>query len=83
MGKVHNLKTWPQFYNQVSEGTKTFGVRKNDRDFKIGDLLNLYEFDTEQNDYTGKLCIVQVKSILNGGKFGIEEGYIVMSIVKI
>lgn len=43
-GSVHELKTWPDFFTAVRKGIKTFEVRENDRDFKVGDALVLCEF---------------------------------------
>lgn len=42
--KVHFLKTWPGFFLALQKGEKTFELRKNDRDFVCGDVLNLKEF---------------------------------------
>jgi hypothetical protein len=42
---IHNLKIWPQFYCRVLDGTKTFEVRKNDRNYQRGDSLVLQEWD--------------------------------------
>ena len=39
--KVHNLKIKPQYFKDVVSGIKTFEVRKNDRNFKVGDLMVL------------------------------------------
>lgn len=48
----HELKIWPQYYKPVSEGKKTFEVRKNDRVFHAGDTITLREFDFEWRVYT-------------------------------
>lgn len=53
--KVHHLKTWPEFFDDVVSGRKTFEIRKNDRDFKVGDEVILEEFD-EVHGYTGSRC---------------------------
>ena len=49
----HRLKTWPKQYQDVLAGVKTFEVRKNDRDFQVGDFLLLKEYDPETKKYTG------------------------------
>ncbi len=36
---THNLKTWMPFYQDVIDGRKTFELRKNDRDYQVGDIL--------------------------------------------
>jgi ASC-1-like (ASCH) protein len=76
----HKLKTWPEYFEEVIEGRKTFEVRKNDRDFKEGDTLLLQEFDPETEEYTGMICRVEVTYILEGGNFGVEFGYVIMAI---
>jgi patatin-like phospholipase/acyl hydrolase len=76
----HELKTWPEHFEVMRRGEKTFEVRKNDRDFKVGDFLHLLEWNPKTKKYTGRDLIRPVKHILLGGQFGIELGYIVMSI---
>lgn len=41
----HELKIWPEHYNNVKEGTKTFEIRVNDRGFQKGDKVSLYYYD--------------------------------------
>lgn len=40
----HELKTWPEFFEPVAHGDKTFELRFNDRDYQPGDVLHLREF---------------------------------------
>lgn len=42
--KIHELKILPQYFEEVLKGNKTFEIRKNDRDFKIRDILILKEW---------------------------------------
>ena len=78
----HELKTWPGYFQPVKSGDKTFEVRENDRDFCVGDTLWLREYALvgETAGYTGDSVKVCVTYILAGGKFGIEDGYVVMGI---
>lgn len=78
--KTHNLKTWVEYFSEVTRGIKTFEVRKNDRDFKRGDILNLHEYDHKSEKYTGVSASYKVTYILSGGSFGIETGTVVMGI---
>lgn len=57
---IHQLKTWPKFFAAISDGTKTFEVRRNDRDFKVGDALILQEFDPDTKNYSGREVIRRV-----------------------
>lgn len=36
---THTLKIQKQYADAVSNGTKTFEIRKNDRNFKVGDKI--------------------------------------------
>lgn len=63
MSKIHHLKSWPQFFSELRNGTRTHELRRNDRAFSVGDLLILHEFDFELRDYTGAQCEVEVTSM--------------------
>lgn len=76
----HALKTWPEYFEAVAERGKTFEVRKNDRPFKVGELLILQEWDNVKQEYTGDEIEREITYILKGGQFGIEEGYVVMGL---
>ena len=76
---IHELKLSTEFFPDVISGKKTFEVRKNDRCFKVGDLLALNEYNVELQYYTGNSCLVYVDYILNDKSF-CKEGYIVMAI---
>jgi len=80
---VHKLKTWPKYFEQVLVGIKNFEVRKNDRDFKIGDKLHLMEWCPDKKEFTGRSCQKEVNCIVHGGQFGIEEGYVVMGLYHV
>lgn len=51
---MHDLKCWPEYFSDVESGIKTFELRVNDRNYRIGDLLFLREFCPEKQEYTGK-----------------------------
>jgi hypothetical protein len=78
----HELKTWPEYFEAMVTGKKTFEVRKNDRDrgFEVDDNLHLREFDPETETYTGREIIAVISYILHGPLFGIKKGYCVMSL---
>lgn len=85
--REHALKTWPSFFLDVLEGRKTFELRQHDRDYAVGDVLRLEEWEPESlmynpKGYTGRQIRVTVTSILHGGRFGLPQGMCVMSIRK-
>lgn len=81
---VHELKVWPAYFKALDERTKRFEVRKNDRDFKVGDVLWLREYDWNKDiiadRYTGRYMYLEITYILPGGQFGIEPGHVVMGL---
>ncbi len=83
--RVHVLKTWPEYFEAIQAGLKTFEARKDDRDFRIGDHLKLREFNPEhegivEQEYTGRVAACEITYIMRGPKFGIEQGWCVMGL---
>ncbi len=76
---IHSLKTHKQYFRAVISGRKTFEIRKNDRNFNIGDFLALNEYDAEEQCFTGNSCLVYVDYILNDNEY-CKTDYVVMSI---
>lgn len=77
---THALKTWPEYFAAVAERGKSFEVRKFDRPFKVGETLLLQEWNPVSGEYTGDELERTITYILEGGQFGIQEGYVVMGI---
>lgn len=62
---THDLKTWPEYHAQLRARTKTFEIRVNDRDYRVGDTLRLREWDPETREYTNvEEVIAEVTYIL-------------------
>ncbi len=77
---VHDLKILPQWFSDVESGKKTFEIRKNDRDYKVGDKLTLREW--KNGEYTGRSTTRLVSYIYYGdGSFGLAEGYCILGIL--
>ncbi len=74
--KLHELKLQQPFFDDVYYNRKDFEVRKNDRDFKVGDRIKLIEYPSENP----KCVLKDIKYILDGGQHGIESGYVVLGL---
>lgn len=79
-GATHALKTWPAEFAAVVDGRKRFEWRINDRDFVVGDMLRLLEWDPVFEQYTGAWVMVQVTYALYGPLFGVPAEFCVLSI---
>lgn len=73
----HELKTWLEFYQPIEDGIKTFEIRKNDRDFRVGDSLILLEWNPYGENYTGRGTIRYITYITDWEQ---KPGFVVMSI---
>jgi hypothetical protein len=73
---LHELKTLPSFYEPILHGLKRFEIRKNDRNFEVGDFLLLKEWDGDE--YTGRELTFRVSYLTD---FQQKSGYVVMGIV--
>lgn len=76
----HELKTWPDVYQEIADGWKVHEFRKNDRDFQDGDIVLLREFEPAGERYTGRELPVRIMSISKGPHWGIPKGYAAFSI---
>jgi len=87
---VHELRCWPQYFQAVWDGDKTFEVRRDDRGgFEVGSILFLREYDPELDErpagdrYTGRKLTARVTYVLKGGAgFGVESGFVVLGIAN-
>ena len=81
--RIHELKTWPQFFDAVACGVKGFERRKDDRGFEVGDVLLLQEFDPYKGEgsYSGREVSRLVLYKLGAASFsGIEKGYCILGL---
>lgn len=83
---LHNLNLRIEYCDVVLNGIKTFEIRKNDRDFQVGDIIKFYpcEFDVNCNIFRACKheiidCCFIITYILSD--FGLKDGYVVLAIV--
>jgi hypothetical protein len=87
MMQTHELKSWPEYFTMVNTDLRTFDLRKNDRDFKVGDMLYLEEFRPGVGTYTGRTCTVEVTYIITDtdaiASDGLRPGYCILCIKRV
>lgn len=74
--RIHQLKIEKEYADAVYDGTKTFEVRLNDRDYRVGDLITFVV--VEDNRSLGKTY--EITYVFNGGEYGLDKDYVVLSI---
>lgn len=75
---IHELKTINPYFDDVFYNRKNFEVRKNDRDYKVGDRLKLIEHDS--NVARPRYVLKDIQYILPGGQYGIDPEYVVLGL---
>ncbi|MFH1098701.1 MAG: DUF3850 domain-containing protein [Candidatus Uhrbacteria bacterium] len=60
----HEKKTWPQDFEAILDGQKTFDLRLADWKCEPGDTLVLREWDPDTEAYTGRIIEKEVTHIL-------------------
>ena len=78
---IHSLKIHPEFYRAVAEGRKTYEVRKFDRDFRVGDTVELQEWDPSHKIYTGRQLSTYISYITAPGSWDLPKTVGVFGIV--
>ena len=73
--RVHELKSWPPYFEALVSGVKRFEVRRDDRSYRVGDVLHLLEFDPGPRTYTGRSFTVRVSYVMELEPLGIG-GYV-------
>ncbi|WP_157456406.1 DUF3850 domain-containing protein [Carnobacterium maltaromaticum] len=75
---IHELKIAPCYYEEVIAYRKTFEIRKNDRNFQVGDRVLLNEY--VDGIYTGNSMLFKITYITDYGQI---NGYCVFSIYPV
>lgn len=82
---IHKLKILESFADAVASGAKSFEVRKNDRGYNAGDLVQFEAvrddlLSTAIRDHPVSGKTFEITYVLSG--WGIESGYVAFGIAK-
>lgn len=75
---THDLKIYPEFFSAVCTGVKRAELRKNDRDYRVGDTLHLRETPRGSCHQTGEFINVKITHIADVGEW--MPGFVMLSI---
>lgn len=73
--RVHELKAVEEFFFPLQSFDKNFEIRKNDRDFKVGDILLIRLWDEVNKVYPGACVRKVVRYVCD---FQQKKGYVVL-----
>lgn len=72
--QVHLIKIKSEYYKAVLEGKKKFELRIDDRNYQVGDIVQLMEIEGEM--FTGYFTEVKITYVLrNCPEYGLQRGY--------
>ena len=74
----HNLKIDLEYYLSISNGFKTFEIRKNDRYYREGDLLVLRPYCRKQGIFLNYPELIKVVTYITD--YNQKDGYVVMAL---
>lgn len=75
---THELKIYPEFFSAVCTGVKRAELRKNDRDYRVGDSLHLLETPRGSCHSTGEFISATITHIADVSEW--MPGYVLLSI---
>jgi hypothetical protein len=78
--KHHYVKILPEYYIAIEQGIKTFEIRFNDRNYKVGDILHLQEFCGGK--YTSRELTKEICYMIDNPDY-CKEGFVVLGIKDI
>lgn len=90
--KLHELKILHKYLVEVDLGNKTFELRKNDRDYQVGDLIHfidIREDDSTTNKnkiepYIDENTLYRITYVLKDvEKYGLDRDYCILAIKKL
>lgn len=80
--KTHTLKCRMQYFVELCEGRKTFEIRKNDRGFQVGDLLELVAVSDNDKPLSGAFNqpLPLLYKVTYMTDFAQQDGYVVLAL---
>ncbi len=83
---IHRLKLITHYYEHSASGIKNFEICKNDRNFQVGDILELREWLWSglqgKGAYTGDTHWKIITYILDDSEY-LQEGYVCLGVSPI
>ena len=88
--KLHELKIKHEYLIEVDMGRKMFELRKNDRDYQVGDLIRFIDIKQSNSDncdcdiYINEDDLYKITYILKDvPEYGLDKDYCILGIKKV
>lgn len=83
--KLHELKIKCEYFDAICFGHKTFELRKNDRDYQVGDLIHFVNVDgTEFCDKESAGSTFLITYVFKDvPEYGLDKDYCILGIKKL
>lgn len=75
----HIVKFIPKYFAEAVSGLKNFTIRKNDRNYKVGDTITACEWNG--SGYTKREAMFLITYVLSDYPEGLKEGYCILGIL--
>ena len=87
--KLHELNIKHEYLVDIVMGRKTFELRKNDRDYQVGDLIRFIDIKQSDSDgcdyvYIDKDTLYKITYVLKDvPQYGLDKDYCILAIKKL
>lgn len=89
---THKVRSWKHLFQPMIDGIKTHDLRVDDREYKVGDFMQLQEYDIEAGAYTGREALFEITYITGRGSGQspcavstavLHPAYVILSVRKV
>ena len=86
--KLHELKIKHEYLVEVARGVKTFELRKNDRDYQVGDLIRFIDIKQDSKGdcdiYIDEDDLYKITYVLKDvPQYGLDKDYCILAMKKL
>ena len=75
--KLHILKIKDKDFQYLMRGRKPFDIRKNDKDYKTGDLIHFVGINGEEYNYNVYIIVYVLK---DAPEYGLDKDFCILGI---
>jgi hypothetical protein len=78
--QIHDIKIKSKYLGRILDGSKTFEIRNNDRDFQVGDKVSFTEVsENPERLQPEEPCLLVKITYITNFPDGIKDGFVVFS----